>query len=326
MNTILERVFRLITSWKSQQEHQNNHNHHHHHHHHLQHRHLVESIYQEHSAAANANAAAVEHRNSSHFSSPTNRSDELIEFTPLSLNRAATTTQPSATSADGHFYYAIGSETPPQTTTTAATTRSDSSSDPRMPAEANIQPQQQLVQLQPQQEQFAAEMQQQVEQQQQPSVNVLRFNFGINRRRVRSRNRSSLNHSTRSNNNNLVSNGLASRLASATLSSTSSTTSTSTTSSSSSATNFDLFSQIKKRERNLLAACCSIFCIAVLGVSLIETRWFYLNGGGCNLNYIGVAHFFAPGRLEYQLEYSKVTKNEILVYNFILPNGLGEFF
>ena len=58
-------------------------------------------------------------------------------------------------------------------------------------------------------------------------------------------------------------------------------------------------------------------------MSLVETRWFYLNGGGCNVNYIGVAHFFAPGRLEYQVETSKITKSEILVYNFILPNGLG---
>lgn len=85
---------------------------------------------------------------------------------------------------------------------------------------------------------------------------------------------------------------------------------------------YDLFNSHKKRERNLLSACCSVFCITILAVSLVETRWFYLNGGGCNLNYIGVGHFFAPGRLEYQIELSKVTKNEIIVYNFILPNGL----
>ena len=84
-----------------------------------------------------------------------------------------------------------------------------------------------------------------------------------------------------------------------------------------------LFSNMKKRERNLLSACCAVFSIAILSVSLVETRWFYLSGGGCNVNYIGVAHFFAPGRLEYQMEISKITKNEIIVYNFILPNGLG---
>lgn len=60
-------------------------------------------------------------------------------------------------------------------------------------------------------------------------------------------------------------------------------------------------------------------------MSLVEIRWFYLNGGGCNVNYIGVAHFFAPGRLEYQFELSKVDRSkEITVYKFILPNGLGK--
>lgn len=80
--------------------------------------------------------------------------------------------------------------------------------------------------------------------------------------------------------------------------------------------------QVKKTERNLLSASCSIFCIAILAVSLIEIRWFYLSGGGCNVMYIGAAHFFSPGRLEYQLEISKLTKTEIRVYTFVLSNGL----
>jgi hypothetical protein len=84
---------------------------------------------------------------------------------------------------------------------------------------------------------------------------------------------------------------------------------------------YDLFNIYKKRERNLLSACCSVFCITILAVSLVETRWFYLNGGGCNVNYLGVGLFFSPGRLEYQIELSKVTKSEIIVYNFVLPNG-----
>lgn len=84
----------------------------------------------------------------------------------------------------------------------------------------------------------------------------------------------------------------------------------------------NLFSS-KRAERNILSASCAVFCIAILAVSLVEIRWFYLNGGGCNVNYIGVAHFFAPGRLEYQLEMSKVDRSrEITVYKFILPNGL----
>lgn len=92
-------------------------------------------------------------------------------------------------------------------------------------------------------------------------------------------------------------------------------------SSSSSSTSQRHFSY-KKHERNLLSASCSIFCIAILAVSLIEIRWFYLSGGGCNVNYIGAAHFFSPGRLEYQSEISKVTKTEIKVYTFVLSNGL----
>ena len=59
-------------------------------------------------------------------------------------------------------------------------------------------------------------------------------------------------------------------------------------------------------------------------MSLVEIRWFYLEGGGCNVNYVGVAHFFAPGRLEYQFESSKVYNKEIEVYRFFLPNGLGK--
>lgn len=106
--------------------------------------------------------------------------------------------------------------------------------------------------------------------------------------------------------------------------------SSASTSSASSSDTSDLFAGTapngghgKRRERNLLAACCAVFSIAVLCVSLVETRWFYLSGGGCNVNYIGVGHFFAPGRLESQLEYNKATKNEIVVYTFVLPSGLG---
>ena len=80
----------------------------------------------------------------------------------------------------------------------------------------------------------------------------------------------------------------------------------------------------KRNERNILSASCAIFCIAILAVSLVEIRWFYMNGGGCNVNYVGVAHFFAPGHLEYQFETSKVTKSEITVYTYILSNGLGK--
>lgn len=77
----------------------------------------------------------------------------------------------------------------------------------------------------------------------------------------------------------------------------------------------------KKTERNYLSAFCSIFCIAVLIVSLIETRWFYLNGGGCNLNYLGVSYFFSFGRLETRNEPSRISKYDISVSNYVLKNG-----
>lgn len=87
----------------------------------------------------------------------------------------------------------------------------------------------------------------------------------------------------------------------------------------------EYFSMYKKRERNFLSAICAIFVISILSVSLVDTRWFFLQGGGCNLNYIGVAHFFAPGRLECHIETSKISKNNIIISNFFLPNGLGKF-
>lgn len=91
----------------------------------------------------------------------------------------------------------------------------------------------------------------------------------------------------------------------------------------SSSSNLGNLYSLKRSERNILSASCAVFCIAILAVSLVEIRWFYLNGGGCNVNYLGVAHFFAPGRLEYKLEMSKVDKKQITVYKFILPNGQG---
>lgn len=96
---------------------------------------------------------------------------------------------------------------------------------------------------------------------------------------------------------------------------------TSTTSPSTLDYSLNLF-DAKQAERNILSATCAVFCIAVLAVSLVEIRWFYLSGGGCNVNYVGVAHFFAPGRLESQLESSRIYKKDIEVYRFFLPNGL----
>jgi hypothetical protein len=81
----------------------------------------------------------------------------------------------------------------------------------------------------------------------------------------------------------------------------------------------------KKSERNFLSAFCSFLSIVILTISLAETRWFYLNGGGCNVNYIGVRHFFVPGILEISHEPSRVmSKTEVFEINFIMSNGQGK--
>jgi hypothetical protein len=72
----------------------------------------------------------------------------------------------------------------------------------------------------------------------------------------------------------------------------------------------------KITERNYLSAFCSIFCIAVLIVSLIEVRWFYLNGGGCNINHLGVSYFFSFGRLDTHIEQSRIAKYDININDY----------
>ena len=142
-----------------------------------------------------------------------------------------------------------------------------------------------------------------------------------NRRNQRRSHRRSLHHSSRANNYQIYT------FNNSTSQTTDSTTTTTTTANQNNLSGIRLLfsaasSNHKKNERNLLSASCSIFCIAILAVSLIEIRWFYLNGGGCNVNYIGAAHFFSPGRLEYQIELSKLTKTEIRIYTFVLSNGI----
>ncbi|CAF4837055.1 unnamed protein product [Rotaria sp. Silwood1] len=53
----------------------------------------------------------------------------------------------------------------------------------------------------------------------------------------------------------------------------------------------------RKYERNYASAICGMFAIATLVVSLFDYRWFWLNGGICNLKYIGLNMFFSMGKL-----------------------------
>lgn len=318
MNSLVERVFRALTSWKraapvDEHEHiytneQHNqqssdpvslaggiiwsstnhhlHNNHHNHHH-------------------NPNNNLNNNPNRS-------RSDELIDLTQYPNNNNNNSNQNSTSTDSNHYYYAMSANnnsdqqitglTNSDQNQTSTTTNNNASTN----GGANPS----------------------------GSSNILRFSFinpssSSSERRTRHHSNNSHHHRNRwssqrqSTTQRQQTQTNRNEDASAASSSASSSISDETSDlfSSSTAANTSIVGG-KRRERNLLAACCSIFCIAVLCVSLVETRWFYLNGGGCNVNYIGVAHFFAPSPLDYQLEYSKVTKGEILVYTFVLPNGL----
>lgn len=56
--------------------------------------------------------------------------------------------------------------------------------------------------------------------------------------------------------------------------------------------------RLTERERNLPAAILSIIVIATLSTALVHPRWFYLQGGGCGHNYLGVQQFFYVGYFE----------------------------
>lgn len=312
MNSILARLISLISSWKGDQPHQP---------HQLQqfrHRQLttntsasLDSLFQELPQRHNGTTGQSQNQNTTNSSG--RNDDELIDLTTLC----------EANDQSSDYYYAIeGDSTNSSSINRTSEQFTNHNESHESPTDQRQQQQQQQLQIQERQPQSNRRL------------NLFLFNLGgqnPGRTSTRTTNTTMNNQNNNNNMNNQsirtnLTNNLASRLTSATLSSTSSSTSSGSSSTATSGVNFDLFANGKKRERNLLAACCSIFCIAVLGVSLIETRWFYMNGGGCNLNYIGVAHFFAPGRLEMSREFSKITKSEIDVYHFILPNGIGNHF
>lgn len=89
----------------------------------------------------------------------------------------------------------------------------------------------------------------------------------------------------------------------------------------------DEISHIRKYERNYPSAICSMFAIATLVVSLFDYRWFWVNGGRCNVKYIGLNMFFALGKL-YVIRTpvpwdSSAPMNDI--YQFKPNNDLGRF-
>ncbi|XP_070540034.1 transmembrane protein 127-like [Ptychodera flava] len=51
----------------------------------------------------------------------------------------------------------------------------------------------------------------------------------------------------------------------------------------------------KHRERNIAAAILGMVVIATLATALAEPRWFYLHGGTCDHEYIGLYMFFNVG-------------------------------
>lgn len=71
--------------------------------------------------------------------------------------------------------------------------------------------------------------------------------------------------------------------------------------------------QLKERERNIPAAILSIIVIATLSTALAQPRWFYLKGGGCSRQFIGVQDFFYMGYFE-SVRSTNIKKNDL---NFI---------
>jgi len=77
------------------------------------------------------------------------------------------------------------------------------------------------------------------------------------------------------------------------------------------------------KERNLLAAICSLLVVLMLGSALVEPDWFYLHGGGCkdghgqHIHKLGVFQFFYAGHFEHEHDqlayhYSSNRQDELL--------------
>ncbi|XP_074641548.1 transmembrane protein 127-like isoform X1 [Tubulanus polymorphus] len=69
---------------------------------------------------------------------------------------------------------------------------------------------------------------------------------------------------------------------------------------------------MKHKERNFLAAACSMVIIVILCTALAEPHWIYLKGGGCDKNSLGVFQFFHVG--EFSSEGSQ--DSSVLIYNY----------
>lgn len=88
---------------------------------------------------------------------------------------------------------------------------------------------------------------------------------------------------------------------------------------------------LKYKERNFLAAICSMAVIVILCSALAEPDWIYVRGGGCNVEKIGVHQFFFNGYFDYQTgvggspliyHYGSETKNSKLLKRLEMwPHG-----
>ena len=58
---------------------------------------------------------------------------------------------------------------------------------------------------------------------------------------------------------------------------------------------FRRFWRLKRKERNIPAACASLAVIAFLVCSLVMPSWFYLFGGACKRHSLGALDFFSLG-------------------------------
>ena len=74
--------------------------------------------------------------------------------------------------------------------------------------------------------------------------------------------------------------------------------------------------RLKHKERNFLAAVCSMFVIVTMATALAEPKWFTVKGGGCNTKTLGVYQFFYPGTF-----YIDTESNVVYHYGHGLHDG-----
>lgn len=63
----------------------------------------------------------------------------------------------------------------------------------------------------------------------------------------------------------------------------------------------DFGERLKNRERNLVAAAFDFLAVSMLAAALGDQEWFYLNGGKCQLKYLGTSLFYKIGSFRTEL-------------------------